>query len=373
MKVVVKEVKSNADTRRFVDLPFLVYKGDANWIAPMRSSMFRALNQRRNPLHKEASIVHFLALNQQGQCVGRTAGVIHPPYVDKFAPRAFFGFFEAIDDADVARSLLATVEHWAADRGMKTLAGPYSYISSQDVGMLVHGFEQPPALLQPYNPPYYPKLLDTCGYKPAFEMHCFTADRKHHSHLVAQMVARGDAVLRSNHLNVRSADPAQYDKELELLRRLYNRSFAHHPESVALGREVFEYQADELRTIIDPALVRIIEQSGEPIGFVVLIPNLNEVLAHYHGRLTIGLVLRWRSLLKSIKSVVPLMVGVVPEFVGKGVGRLISAEIARSMASGRYDTLHTTWVHQDNGMSRGLFSRIAPFPSKQHVVFERAV
>lgn len=369
----MKEVNSNADTRRFVDLPYLVYKRDANWIAPMRSSMFRAVNTRRNPLHKEASIVHFVALNPQGQCIGRIAGVIHPAYVDKFAPRAFFGFFETVDDADVARGLLATVEHWAAERGMKMLAGPYSYISSQDVGMLTHGFEQPPALLQPYNPPYYPKLLETCGYKPAFEMQSFTVDRKHHGHLVGQLVARGDAVLRSNNLNVRSADPGKYDQELELLRRLYNRSFAYHPESVALGREVFEYQADELRTIIDPALVRIIEQSCEPIGFVVLIPNLNEVLAPYRGRLTVGLVLRWRSLLKSIKSVVSLMVGVVPEFVGKGVGRLISAEVARSLASGRYDTMHTTWVHQDNGMSRALVNRVAPVPTKQHVVFERAI
>jgi len=368
--VQVHPVRTRGDFREFVQLPYRLHARDRNWVPPFRRGMFRALDRRTSPFYQEAQIEEFVARDSRGVCVGRIAAVIQPAYVERHGPKAFFGFFESQNDEQVARALLACVEGWAAERGFKTVVGPYSH---QDSGVLIDGFETPPALLQAYNPRYYPLLLASCGYTPIFEMSAYTLTAEEIRPRVAETIARGEEVAAHNDLTTRGMDLSQYDDEVEMLRRLYNESFAMHPESVPISRLVFQALAEDLRPVLDPSLVRIIEARRKPVGFCVMVPNINEFLIGRSGRLTPFLLLRWKALMAKVRSVVVVWIGVDPALVGKGIGRCLAAEISRAIASGRYHTAHTTWIHENNRASRALFGHLKRPPAKRYAVFEKII
>jgi hypothetical protein len=373
MLPTVSLVRNRSDVHSFIGLAHSIYRRDPNWVPSLNTSLRKVLDPKANPFHREAEIAHFLARDETGRTVGRIAAVIHPRYIDRYGPKAFFGFFEAVRDERVARVLLETVEQWAFERGMKVVAGPYSYTSSQDVGFLIEGFDSPPALLQPYNPPYYVDLVRSCGYCPAFEMSTYSMSRARYQHRKHEMFDRGATVLERNHLTMRSVRMDQYMEELELLRQLYNKSFANHPESVPISRSVFHAQAAEFKQIVDPRLVRFIEDNGRPIGCSLLLPNLNEILIGGNGKLSLGLLLNWHRLMKKIKSVVVVLMGVDPASLGLGLGRCFAAEMVRAAATGQYETVHTTWVHEKNRVTQSLIHYLAPTPTKKYAVFEKVL
>lgn len=369
----MRPVRTQSDLREFARLPYSLHASDRTWVPPLRRNMFQIFDVHKNPFHKEAEIEHFLARDSRGRYVGRVAGVIHPAYVDKYGAKAFFGFFESQEDDRLARDLLTTVEEWAAVRGFKTLAGPYSYTSSQDIGVLVDGFDTPPALLQSHNPSYYPKLLKECGYARAFEMCTYTGTRGECSHRAPEMYARAAEIIADNGIVIRKVDMSKYDEELEIIRRLYNVSFARHPESLPISRRVFHALANDLRPLLNPSLVKIIESTQGPIAFCVLVPNINEFLIGRSGHLTPALLLRWNSLLANIRSAVVVMIGADPSMIGKGIGRCLAAEIIRVVASGQYHTVHTTWIHEKNRASRALLQHLNCSPAKRYAVFHKTI
>jgi len=369
----VEQVESRREFREFVDVAHRVYRSDPCWVPKLNLSMMQLLSATKNPFHREAAIVHFLVRDREGTAVGRIAGVIHPAYVKRHSSRAFFGFFESEPNQAVACALLDAVQQWAWDHGFRTIAGPYSYSSSEEVGILVEGFGVSPALLQGYNPPYYEDLLRCAGFEAGFETSTYTMDRATYRERMEAIIARGERVRARNGFSVRSIDMSHYDEELETLRQLYNRSFAEHPEFVPISRAVFGMLTDDLKTIMVPRLTRVIEKDGAPVAFSILVPNLNEVLAGRGGKISPSLILQGKRLFRQIHSIVVATIGAVPEFFGQGLGRCIVGEIAQAIISGQYDTVHTTSIDERNALSRALVGYLEAHPTKRYAVFERTM
>jgi GNAT superfamily N-acetyltransferase len=369
--LVVTPVRTKHDHRAFVRLPWRIYRDDPRWVAPLRVGSSHALDSGTNPFHREATIEHFLARDDTGRVVGRVASTIHPAYVERHGPKAFFGFFESVREPQVAALLLAAVERWAWDRGMEAVAGPVGYTTTQDVGLLIEGFDVAPALMQPHNPAYYGDLIENCGYKRIFEMSSYTWTRAAHGLLLDDLIARGDEILRRQRVTVRDADMRRFDTELEIIRRLYNIAFTHHPHWVPISRPVFITKAKELKPFIDPGLIRIVEKHGEPLAFALMLPNLNEVLARHNGRRTPRMLVSGFFEAPRIRSAVVVMIGARPDIVGLGLGRVLTGEIIRVAAGGRYDTIHTTWVHERNTETQALVHRLHSAPTRRYAVMEK--
>ncbi len=376
--IQVQPVRGRRLRNSYLAVPSLVYRDDPAWVPQLRRSARRMMIPRHNPFHHEACVEHYIARDgRKGTALGRVAAVIHPAYVQRYGSRAFFGFFESVPDQRVASALLRTVEGWAAERGTQVVAGPYSYTSTQEVGLLVDGFGTPPALMQPHNPPYYADLLRECGYKTSFESTCYAWEVGQRPDVEDRILAKGDAVARRHGLSVRGVDMRRYDTELESLRRLYNRSFAAHPELTPISRPVFRAQAADLRSIVDPELVRVVQHDGQPVGFVLLVPDLFELLRGGSGRITPGLAARLAVRrdyrVRGIGSAVVVMMGAAPEYVGKGLGRVLAAELVRIGRGGRYPRIDTTWVHEQNRWCLALVGQMQSAPAKRYAVFERVL
>lgn len=362
-------------------LPRALYARDPHFIAQPDASVRRAMDPASNPFQREAFVEHFLARDAQGACVGRIAAIMHPAHMRRHGEKALFGCFEAIDDANVARHLFAAVEAWADERGLRVVQGPCTYAMTQEAGILVEGFERAPVLLQGHNPPYYPQLLSAAGYEPAFHMSTFQLTRAAQYAEVAAAMERGDVAAERLQLRTRCLDMARFDHDLEQIRLCYNAAFAAHPETAQISREVFADQARELKQIVDPRLVRIVERNGEPVAFAVAVPNVYEILAPSRGRLTLSLILRWRKLMRQIRSLVVIMVGGDPAaeekaaraHSGAGIGSCLAGQLAHALNDGDYDTVHTTWIHERNWRALTLMRAIGAKPSKRYGIFQRSV
>lgn len=373
--VEVTTVRGRKDVSAYLGVPEIIYRDDPMWTPQLRRSSRAAMAARRNPFHSEADTEHFVARDSRGQAVGRIAAIVHHDYVQRYGRRAFFGFFESVPEERVAAALLNAVEHWASERDMKSVAGPYSYTGTQEMGMLVEGFGRGPAVMQAYSPQYYPGLLLACGYHVAsnamtYEWHL--GDRVANEEAI---LARGAEIVRERDLSVRSMTMSRFDADIEVIRQVFNRSFDDHPDLVGISEQVFRAQAEELRPIVDPDLVRIIERGGQPVAFVVLVPDLFEILPRRGGRVTMGLLyrlaMRRHYVIRGVRSAVVIMMGVLPEHAGHGIGRVLAAEIVKVGRSGRYPCIRTTWIHEDNQRCLEIVRQMETSPARRYAIWER--
>jgi|ADGO01.1.fsa_nt_gi hypothetical protein len=358
---MVWDVKQVGDDRRlrdtWVQVAYDRHGDDPHWIPPLRSDMRRGADRRKNPFLRHADVEHFV-LFRDGQPVGRVAATIHHDYVESTGSACgFFGFLSCVEDLEAMRALLGTAERWLAQRGMKQIAGPYNYFLGQEMGLLVSGFDAPPALFQTYNPPSYPELLRACGYELRYRADTYTVAgdelRRLHQH-VGHVTQRWRAELR---LSSRPLDPRRFREDIELVRQLFNQSFVGHYGLTAYPKDVFDFLILPMRRLLDPQLIRFIERDGEPVAFAAVVPDLNQILRRLNGRIRPVDVLRLPRLRRTVDEAVVLLVGVRPN-LPIGVGPVLFAEMLAAATAGGYRALHTTWVHQDNSALRLLLKRL---------------
>ena len=375
MNTTVVPVRGRRLATRFLTMPFPLYRECPQWIPPLTYSARRFMNPRHNPYFRQAEIDHFLAVDDAGRAVGRICATVDPDYVARFGKTGFFGWLETVDDPGVAGALLHQAEDWARERGMAALAGPYSYNATQEFGLLVDGHATTPAVFQPHNPGYYADLLRGAGYRISFRTDTYRWTAPDDEPVMRAAVEHADAARRRYRLSVRTADPARWSAELDTAYRLFCASFADNHDMVPMSREMFDFEAAELKPFLDPRLITFVEHAGEPVGFSILIADANEVLAAARGRLSPGFLLRFRRLVRSVRGAVVLMVGALPSAAGMGVGRVLAGEIARVGLghAGRYRTVHTTWIHEHNWQSRALVRRTGAVPYRRYAVFEKAL
>jgi len=337
--VEVTEVRDRAGHRAFIALPFRLYRDDPIWVPPLRVLEGRRWSSRHNPTLEGRSVVRFLA-RREGQVVGRIAAVLDPAFAEHWDPGAgFFGFFEVIRDEEVAGALLGAAEGWLREAGATRVIGPVNLSTHDEVGFLVEGFERRPPLLSPYNPPWYPEFVERAGYEPVREYDAWLwrpdqepspAVRRLWAGLERRNAARSAGQGSEPGITIRPFESRHWDEDVELLRELYNTCFPDLWGFVPIRRDEMSSRAAEFRPFHDPQLAQIAEVDGRPIGFGLVLPDVNEALVRAGGRL---FPLGWLRLLlamRRIRTARFLLLGVVPEHRGRGVAPLIAAAVARA-------------------------------------------
>jgi hypothetical protein len=158
---------------------------------------------------------------------------------------------------------------------------------------------------------------------------------------------------------------------METVRTLFNEAFAANDEVLPVDREMFAFQAHTLRPFVDSRLISFVESDARPIGFALVVPNVNELLRRFNGRIPLSALFLRRRLLQSIESIVVLLIGAVPALHGAGVGRLLVTQMISAFASSSYRVVHTTWIHQQNWASRGLARSFATRHVRRYAIYGR--
>jgi GNAT superfamily N-acetyltransferase len=362
--VEVNVVESRADNSAFIGLPYHLYRADARWVPPLRMTERQRWSPRRNASLKTRWVRRYLA-RVGGRVAGRIAAVVDREFAERWQPGAgFFGFFESVDDGEVSGALLAAAEAALKAQGVVRVLGPVNLSTQDEVGLLIDGFDRPPTLLSPYNPPWYRRLLEAAGYQPCRDYHAYrwTPDLP----LLAEPPAAGERAAFPAGLVLRTADPRRWADEVRMLHGLYNASFAGVWGYVPITWDEFSERAESFKPFYRPELVVIAEVGGVPAGFGLVLPDVNVALAGLGGRLLPFGWLRLMRRVPRIRSVRFILLGVHPAQTGHGLAARIAL---RMIEEGRKVGLkegELSLVLDDNARMRRLiegfgFPRIKTF------------
>jgi GNAT superfamily N-acetyltransferase len=369
--ITVGEVTSRRDLAEFVDFPYRLYRGDANWIPPLKRDVVFTLG-RKNPFWFHAERALFTA-RRDGAVVGRVAAIKDDDYV-KFSgePCGYFGFFECRDDAEAAGALWDAASAWLRDRGMTGVIGPMNPSTNDECAFLVEGFDRPPYIMMTHNPPYYASLAEGYGFRKARDLFAFitevTPARLDRLERVAARVRERNPGLTVRYINLRD-----FAAELQIVREIYNRAWEDNWGFVPPTREEFESTAERLKPLAIPELVPLAFVDGDPAGFIFTVPNYNEVLAKLGGSLGPVNLIRFLRGRRKIRSCRLMLFGICPEYRRRGVDAVLMASNHRAALDLGYREAEFSWVLEDNELTKRPAEMMGARPYKRYRIYEKEI
>ncbi|MGJ4857493.1 N-acetyltransferase family protein [Labrys sp. La1] len=339
------------DFDAFFAAPFEAYGRQTLYVSPMRNDLQRFLSVRENPLFSGQDDLAFFTAHAGGRVLGRITAHVHSASNERYRQkRGLFGYFDCADDADAARALLGEAEAWARERGLDELIGNFNLTAMQQAGVQTGGFEQAPYTDQIYSPPHVMKLLEGAGYRAEFPMSTTALDLTAIDPAML-LGPKQRALLASGDYAFAPVDRKTLPARLKDAHAILNASFADNPMFVPLSWEEFEFQARDMKTIIDPRISVVMQRRGEPIGAVIAIPDLNPLVRATGARFKLTTpwhYLRYR--LTRTRAVI-IFQGVLPAYHGEGVNPLMLHHVVSAMKAAGYRSVGGTWIADVNRAS----------------------
>jgi GNAT superfamily N-acetyltransferase len=349
-RTTIRKISSTADKRKFVRMMWDIYRDDPHWVPPLELDRMKLIDEKKNPFYTHAETGWWLA-EQNGKPVGRIAAIINHNYNQaQNEQAAFFGFFETVNDASVAKELFQAAESWVKERGMNVVYGPANPSSNDEYGLLIEGFDRPPVLLMTYNPPYYASLIEQNGYMKEQDLYAY---------LLSQDTARSDKLVRvtkamaeRNKITVRAMNTKKFQEEVDNIKRIYNAAWQNEGFVPFTDAEM-DFLAADLKQIYDPELVLFAEVEGKTVGFALSLPDVNQAF-HSGMKIPSGManlpVGIWKLLTKKkkIDTIRIIVLGVLKEYRNRGVDAMLYAETMNVAKRKGYHYGEASWVQETN-------------------------
>lgn len=340
--------------RAFIRLPWKIYRGDPHWVPPLILDQKKLLDKRKHPFFLHSSADFFLA-RRNGEYVGRIAAILNNNH-NRFhnEKTAFFGFFESVNDPEVAHQLFAAAADWGRARGMAVLRGPMNYSTNETCGLLVEGFDLSPAIMMTYNPRYYVDLIEGEGFAKAMDLYAWWMTKE--AGINPKILRVGEKVLQEQGITLRHLNMKNFWGEVEVIKRIYNDAWSNNWGFVPMTDEEFAFLAKDLKPVVDPRLVMIVEKEGEPVGFSLSLPDLNRALKKINGRLLPFGIFKVMYHARKIHTVRVLTLGVVRRLQTiSGIGAALYLETFRRPVAAGFDSGEFSWTLENNDLiNRGM-------------------
>lgn len=355
--VSIQEVRTKVQQQQFIKFAWDLYRGDANWIPPLRGNHRELLNFAPHPFYRTAEGQAFLAV-RSGQVVGRIHAVLdHAHNKTHDERRGMFGFFESIDDPEVSKALFDAVKQWHAARGALQLRGPLNPAMNYECGLLVEGFDSPPTFMMTYNKPYYERLITDNGFVKAHDLYAYWGHINMLQSLDPKLQFIAEKAKERFNLTVRPLDRKNFRRDVASFLYIYNRALPGTWGFVPFSDAELEHAANGLRQLIIPELTRIAEFEGRPVGVVFALLDYNPLIKEIDGRLfPFGFIkLLWKR--RKLKRVRLISTNVLPEFQRWGLGVVLLNELLPAVLKWGVEEGEFSWVLESNHLSRGSLER----------------
>jgi hypothetical protein len=342
---------SRSHLNRFVDLPWHIYNpvDHPQYVPPLRLAVKDALD-RKKPFYKEADRALFLAI-RDGEVVGRIAAIENRAHNRYHNDRVgFWGFFECVDDQEVADELFAAAGKWLASRGLDVMRGPVMPSTNYDCGLLVEGFEHEPTFMTPWNPPSYGTMVEHAGLTKVKDLVAYYIPMNDNSFLLPEpvkaMAARAQAKSR---MTFRDLDLSRWNDELELCWDVYNHAWEDNWGFVPMTKEEFVVMAKDLKPLLIPEFAYMAEVDGKPAGFMLIVPDFNQVLKKIKtGRLLPTGLIRLLLGKSKLRSGRIMALGIKREFRNRMIFPLFILESYRRGKAYGAVGAEASWILEDN-------------------------
>lgn len=362
-----------ADLDRFIKLPGSILGSDPNWISPLHLERRLHLGAKTNPWFEHARWQGWIAYRGD-RPVGRISAQIDSLHLERYEDATgFFGMLDAEDSQETFAALIGAAEQWLRGEGIRRVRGPLSLSINDEVGLLVDGFDTPPVFMMGHAWPYYGAHIEACGYRKAKDMLAYMIAPD----FPAPKVMKRLLEKSGKQVRVRPLDRSRFDEELATLRDIFNDAWAENWGFVPFTEAEFKDLGHTLRVLIASELIQIAEVDGVPAAFIAALPNVNETIRDFDGKL---LPFNWAKLLWQLKvrfpksSRVPLM-GVRRSFhntpLGPGLAFLVIDAVRHELVARGVQQVELSWILEDNAGMRNIIESIGGHDYKRYRVYER--
>jgi GNAT superfamily N-acetyltransferase len=351
MEVKIKKVETKQDFLQFVKSQWLFYKNDKNFVPPILVDRMKLLNKQKNPFFLHSNSQEYLAWSN-GQIVGRISAIKNDnhnlTHNDKVG---FFGFFECVNNQEVANALFDVAKEWLKDQGCDTMRGPVDPSQNDEAGLLIDGFDSPPVVLMKYNPPYYVELIKKYGFEEAMQLNAYDLQMENYA---SEKMIRMQSIIRERYkitiTNLDFKDKKKLREDIQVIKDIYNSAWEKNWGFVKATEEEFDFLVEDLVQIADPNLVIMAWVDGKIAGFALGLPDINEVLINNKNGSLLGAAWHLFTKSKKIKRLRILVLGVLEEYRKTGVDAVLYYEIGARGKKRGITCGEASWILANNEM-----------------------
>ena len=378
--LVISPVSGKADLRAFVDFVWEVYRDDPHWVPPLKDEVYGIILPEKNPWFEHGEAQYFLA-RRDGKVVGRISAhfdrlALAMPAEQGMGPgTGNFGFFEALDE-EAALALIAAAEDWLREKGMTRVLGPISLSIWEEPGLLTKGHDHAPSVMMGHHQPRYEGWLTAAGYAPVKELRTYDLNiTQDFPPLIQRIVQSGE---KNERITIRRVDKSRFDAEAAIILSILNDAWGDNWGFVPITDQEVAHFGKQLKPIVFEDLIRIAELDGEPVAFMMTLPDLNEAIAPLNGTLWPfgwAKLLWWLRKPKVRTMRVPLM-GVVKRLQASRLASQLAFMMIEYIRRDAITSFGATrgeigWVLDDNQGMNAIANAIESKVNKVYTVYEK--
>ncbi len=371
--------KNSKELKRFVSLPWSIYKNQANWIPPLRLKVLEDLDTKKNPFYCHASIQLWNAYDGK-EHVGRIAAVKDERYNEIHKKEmAFFGFFESVDRTEVAEALFTAVESWAKQQNLSAVQGPVNPSLNHAAGLQINAFEREPYIMTTQNPPYYEKLLTHCSYQKAKDLFCHEFDFENDD-IPAITKKICERIRRKNKVTIRCIDKKNLKQDIKYIQDIYNDAWEDNWGFVPLDDHEFDFMAKGMKDILWSNFCLLAMVNGEHMAMVLSLPDIHQVQKKIpNGKLLPFGIFKllsnlWRPNSGCINQTRQLIIGIKSKYRSTGVLTLLAYEIYQRSINSNIRRSEVGWILENNHLANKTveqYTRKPPY--KTYRIYEKTL
>jgi hypothetical protein len=375
--LTIRPVRTRRELKRFVKVPFRLHREHPQWVPPLVFERMQFLDREKNPYFEHAEAEYFIA-ERDGEPVGRITAQVDERW-DEFqgGSDAMFGFFETVDDPEVAKALLDAAAEWARAKGRSRLLGPMDFTTNDELGILIEGYELEPFILENWHPPYSRELLEAAGLGKEIDLLVWElrlGSLKEGERFDPSIHAAAKKALEEEGVVIRNMRKRDMADEVRRFSEVYNEAWADNWGFVPPTDAEVEFHAKILKQVIDEDWAYIAEKDGDPVGAALTLPDINQVMAKLNGRL---LPFGWLRFLLGRRKIDRLRVfalGVKHDYRHSGVAAgLYLKHLETSYMPGAITWGEMGWILETNVPMNRAMEGMGGKVVKRYRVYEKAL
>ncbi|MFH1619252.1 MAG: hypothetical protein ABIG11_05040 [bacterium] len=365
----IKEIPDSS-LKPFVEFPYSFYVYDPQWVPQLKKDFLHLLDIS-HPFWKHAERKLFMAYRGR-KPAGTAAAIVNRAHNSFQSEKCgFFGFFETENDPAVSRALLSACEKWLKEKGMEIMRGPMSPSTNEVCGMLLEGFDSLPAMMMPYNPPYYLKLMEDYGLAKAMDL---LAYRRYSAEAVPERFEKIISRMnRDGKARIRFADVKRLDRELATLKEIYNDAWEKNWGFVPMTDDEIDDMAAGIRPILRPEHLFFAEIDGVPAGFTLILPDVNMALAGTKGRLTPFNIIPFLLRMRRISRGRLMALGVKKDYRNRGMELLLIKQSIMSSRKLGWEYGELSWILENNEKTNRIIELAGGKVYKKYRIYEKRI
>jgi GNAT superfamily N-acetyltransferase len=373
LPIEIRRVLTRRERKEFVDSAWRFNAGDPCWVPPLISDTLKYIDPDRGVFFDHGEVELFMAF-RGAEPVGRISAHVNTLHDERYGGgRGFVGFFECEDQSETAGSLFNAAENWLRARNRKTVQGPLSFGIYDEIGVLVEGFNKPPFVLTPHNPPYYARLFEENGWRKAVDWYAFRGRNGVSDEGVDPRFGKfSERVLRRHGLTVRNLDPkVNLERDVKIVQSIFNTAWDDNWGHVAITDREFSRLKEAVLTMLVPELSPLIEVDGRPVAFALALCDANVAVKRVNGRL---FPFGWITLLTTMRRTDRfrlVLMGVLEGFRGQGLETALYYQVMREAIRLGYREIEMSQIVETNAAMLASINRLPVERYKTWRIYEK--